>query len=121
MKPHFRLPDERSFLEKHPVSLFNRKQNCKVMYFRAIRLNKKNKIMKLRILLVLYFFIIFSISFQGYSQQRKASESDGRPNIIFILTDDQRWDALGYAGNDIIQTPEMDKLAEKGFTSGTHS
>ena len=37
-----------------------------------------------------------------------------RPNIIFILTDDQRWDALGYAGNDIILTPEMDKLAKDG-------
>ena len=36
------------------------------------------------------------------------------PNIIFILTDDQRWDALGYAGNKIIQTPEMDKLAKAG-------
>lgn len=37
-----------------------------------------------------------------------------KPNIIFILTDDQRWDALGYAGNNIIQTPEMDKLAKDG-------
>ena len=36
------------------------------------------------------------------------------PNIIFILTDDQRWDALGYAGNNIIHTPEMDKLAKQG-------
>ena len=26
-----------------------------------------------------------------------------KPNIIFILTDDQRWDALGIAGNTIIQ------------------
>jgi len=38
----------------------------------------------------------------------------GRPNIIFILTDDQRWDALGVAGNSIIQTPEMDALARTG-------
>jgi len=37
-----------------------------------------------------------------------------RPNIILILTDDQRFDSLGYAGNDIIQTPEMDKLAHEG-------
>ena len=37
-----------------------------------------------------------------------------KPNIIFILTDDQRWDALGFAGNEIIQTPEMDRLAEEG-------
>jgi arylsulfatase A-like enzyme len=37
-----------------------------------------------------------------------------KPNIIFILTDDHRWDALGYAGNKIVQTPEMDKLAREG-------
>ncbi|NJC28459.1 sulfatase family protein [Neolewinella antarctica] len=37
-----------------------------------------------------------------------------RPNIIFILTDDQRWDALGYAGNELISTPEMDRLAREG-------
>lgn len=37
-----------------------------------------------------------------------------RPNIIFILTDDQRWDMFGYAGNKIIQTPEMDSLAKSG-------
>ena len=44
----------------------------------------------------------------------RTMEKKSRPNIIFILTDDQRWDALGYAGNPIIQTPEMDKLAKEG-------
>jgi len=38
-----------------------------------------------------------------------------KPNIIFILTDDQRWDALGYAGNPIIKTPHMDLLASSGL------
>ncbi|MGD8413450.1 MAG: sulfatase [Candidatus Latescibacterota bacterium] len=38
-----------------------------------------------------------------------------RPNIIFILTDDQRWDALGFAGNSAIRTPEMDRLALEGI------
>lgn len=38
-----------------------------------------------------------------------------KPNIIFILTDDQRWDALGFAGNNIVQTPNMDKLASAGI------
>ena len=37
-----------------------------------------------------------------------------RPNIVFILTDDQRWDMLGCAGNPIISTPVVDKIAEKG-------
>ena len=43
-----------------------------------------------------------------------------QPNIIFILTDDQRWDALGYAGNKNIRTPEMDRLAREGtyFSNG---
>jgi arylsulfatase A-like enzyme len=39
---------------------------------------------------------------------------DQRPNIIFILTDDQRWDAIGASGNDLVHTPEMDKLAAEG-------
>ena len=37
-----------------------------------------------------------------------------RPNILFILTDDQRFDALGYAGHPILKTPNLDKLAAKG-------
>jgi arylsulfatase A-like enzyme len=49
------------------------------------------------------------ICLSGYVYAQKS-----RPNIVFILTDDQRWDALGYAGNTIIQTPEMDKLAREG-------
>ena len=36
------------------------------------------------------------------------------PNIIFICTDDQRWDALGCSGNSIIHTPNMDSLSENG-------
>jgi arylsulfatase A-like enzyme len=38
-----------------------------------------------------------------------------KPNIIFILTDDHRWDALGFAGNAIIKTPYLDKLAQSGL------
>src|SRR5262245_9859011 len=37
-----------------------------------------------------------------------------RPNIIFLLTDDQRWDSLGCTGNTIIQTPNIDSLARQG-------
>jgi len=37
-----------------------------------------------------------------------------RPNIIFLLTDDHRYDALGAMGNQLIQTPHLDKLANEG-------
>jgi arylsulfatase A-like enzyme len=38
-----------------------------------------------------------------------------RPNFLFILTDDQRFDALGCAGNPIIRTPNVDRLAGEGI------
>lgn len=37
-----------------------------------------------------------------------------RLNILFILTDDQRWDTLGVAGNRIVRTPNLDRLARQG-------
>ena len=39
--------------------------------------------------------------------------NDDRPNIIFITTDEQRWDALGI-NNPAIQTPFLDSLAASG-------
>jgi arylsulfatase A-like enzyme len=36
------------------------------------------------------------------------------PNVLIIMTDQQRWDALGYAGNAEIKTPYMDRLAKEG-------
>ena len=38
-----------------------------------------------------------------------------RPNIIFILTDDHRWDALSCMGHPFIQTPHMDRIAREGI------
>ncbi len=55
-----------------------------------------------------WLLFLLSISNISFSQVKE------RPNIIFILTDDQRYDALGYAGNPLVYTPEMDKLAKSG-------
>jgi arylsulfatase A-like enzyme len=45
-----------------------------------------------------------------------AAGGDARPNIVFLLTDDQRWDTLGCMGNRIIRTPNVDRLAAHGIT-----
>ena len=37
-----------------------------------------------------------------------------RPNIIFIYTDDQRWDAMGCAGHPFLKTPNIDRIAHEG-------
>ncbi|MFW5992264.1 MAG: sulfatase-like hydrolase/transferase [Halanaerobiaceae bacterium] len=38
-----------------------------------------------------------------------------RPNVVFILTDDQGPWALGCAGNEEIKTPHLDQLAQTGM------
>ncbi len=37
-----------------------------------------------------------------------------RPNFVFILGDDLRWDALGCAGHPFARTPNVDRLAREG-------
>eukprot|EP00928_Gymnodinium_smaydae_P036494 TRINITY_DN254_c0_g2_i1.p1 TRINITY_DN254_c0_g2~~TRINITY_DN254_c0_g2_i1.p1 ORF type:complete len:527 (-),score=60.19 TRINITY_DN254_c0_g2_i1:53-1603(-) len=37
-----------------------------------------------------------------------------RPNLLFIMTDQQRFDALSSAGNTVLQTPNMDRIAREG-------
>lgn len=38
-----------------------------------------------------------------------------RPNILFMLTDDQRWDAAGIAGHPWLKTPNIDRLGHEGI------
>jgi arylsulfatase A-like enzyme len=50
----------------------------------------------------------------------RAAKSDRPPNILFLLTDDHRWDMLGVAGNPIVETPNMDWLAHHGTRFRNH-
>ncbi len=52
----------------------------------------------------------FCILPQSYGQV-KNDEEDGRMNILFLLDDDIRWNSLGCMGNSIVQTPNIDTLA----------
>jgi arylsulfatase A-like enzyme len=48
----------------------------------------------------------------AYAGQAKA---DRRPNIILLLGDDHRADALGCAGNHYVKTPHLDAMAADGL------
>ena len=54
--------------------------------------------------------LLFVVSL-GSAAQEKLSP----PNLILFMTDDQRWDAMSCAGNTIIKTPNMDRIAREGM------
>ncbi|MFS4482720.1 family 78 glycoside hydrolase catalytic domain [Hyunsoonleella sp. 2307UL5-6] len=61
-----------------------------------------------------FFLILFSVLYSVNTINAQQKTSDDKPNIIFILTDDQRFDAIGYVGNKFVETPQMDDLAKSG-------
>ena len=67
--------------------------------------------MKTKFVMIALLMLILS---ETAAQKIKKQETD-KPNIIFILTDDQRFDAIGFSGNEFIETPEMDDLAQSGI------
>src|SRR5512137_2351684 len=50
-----------------------------------------------------------------HKNTREEDNSSGRPNVLILLADDQRADALGCAGNSYIRTPNIDSLASSGI------
>jgi N-acetylglucosamine-6-sulfatase len=43
-----------------------------------------------------------------------AAEAKAHPNVIFVLTDDMRWNTIGVAENSTVRTPNIDRLAHEG-------
>jgi arylsulfatase A-like enzyme len=56
-------------------------------------------------------FVLFASATVLSNGQAATAES---PNVVLILADDLRFDALGFAGNKIIHTPNIDRLAAGG-------
>jgi arylsulfatase A-like enzyme len=50
----------------------------------------------------------------------KSSIDDKRPNIVFLFSDDQRYDSLGCMGNKYIKTPHLDKIGNEGIIFANH-
>ncbi|HDP79508.1 MAG TPA: DUF4976 domain-containing protein [Spirochaetes bacterium] len=52
----------------------------------------------------------------GFPFKMKLHARNGghRPNIIFILTDDHRYDMFGILGHPFLKTPNMDRLVKEG-------
>jgi N-acetylglucosamine-6-sulfatase len=56
------------------------------------------------------------IVFSGMSCLAKANKDQLKPNIVFILTDDQAWNLLGKDGRySFMKTPNLDRIAKEGL------
>jgi N-acetylglucosamine-6-sulfatase len=59
--------------------------------------------------------LAFAVLTLGLTFSGSVLGAEKRPNIIFILSDDHRWDAMGNMGHPFIQTPSLDRLAKEGI------
>jgi hypothetical protein len=57
-------------------------------------------------------FLLASIG--AASAAAPASGSD-RPNVLFLFADDQRADTIHALGNEVIRTPNLDRLVGTGM------
>lgn len=65
----------------------------------------------------LFLITLITIGFNSNGTEREDVEKkiNKRPNILFILADDHRWDLLG-KNHPIIKTPNLDVLANQGVS-----
>jgi arylsulfatase A-like enzyme len=66
---------------------------------------KRNKLINPWIELAYFFLLGLSL----------CAKPVGRPNILVILSDDQRADHLGVNGHPVLRTPNLDRLADEGM------
>ena len=64
--------------------------------------------------ILLLFYLSFFCACTPSSSEEEAK--DKPPNVVFILTDDQGWGDLSINGNQNLNTPNIDALAQNGAT-----
>lgn len=66
--------------------------------------------------LVLFFLLLFPVARASAAlpEARMPSATAPKPNIVFIIVDSHRGEALGAAGNPFVITPALDRLARSG-------
>ena len=59
--------------------------------------------------------LLAALSLCPLAPGRPAPAAPARPNVVFILIDDLRWDALGVTGHRYVKTPNIDRIAKEGL------
>src|SRR6476661_4335084 len=63
-------------------------------------------------------FVIFALGTSAWwtslTLSALAADPPKRPNIVFVLVDDLRWDDLACTGNTFVKSPNVDRIAHEG-------
>ncbi|MBT3383778.1 MAG: arylsulfatase [Prolixibacteraceae bacterium] len=73
------------------------------------------KILKLTFILLLTGSLFFACTSKSGNQQQNEEANGEKPSIVFILVDDLGYGDIGCFGQEKIQTPAIDQLAEEGM------
>ena len=67
------------------------------------------------------FLLLSVFLFISCKQHSKISEKKNRPNIVFIMSDDHAYQAISAYNDQLIKTPNIDRIANEGmlFTNAT--
>lgn len=102
-------------------------QQARTLRHKKLPMDRNFNSNALLLLLLLLIGILFNVAL-GESENRNDSNDAApedadrllqqqrrRPNVLFVLTDQQRFDAMSFAGqNKILHTPNIDRLAREG-------
>lgn len=59
-----------------------------------------------------FWLVLTGLMLVGVPQAR--AQHAQPPNVVFILTDDHRYDAMGFMGHPWLETPHLDRIAHSG-------
>lgn len=69
----------------------------------------------MRLATLTVFAILFLCTCGGRSTNESAEKVTKRPNIIFIMSDDHAYQAISAYDSNLIQTPNIDRIANEGI------
>jgi arylsulfatase A-like enzyme len=67
-----------------------------------------------------YLLLVVSMAMASCTGKQASRSDDRKPNIIYILADDLGYGELGCYGQELIETPNIDLLAQEGMLFTDH-
>ena len=80
--------------------------DCRLNQLRSVLKSTVSGIMRRIFICVSVLIWLAAVSCQALAASQ--------PNVLFVLTDDQRWDTVATSGNEQIRTPNLDRISRHG-------